>query len=171
MNSVLSALPCPHFTSVVTSGGKYKTNKKVIQSKSRWSIDLQSYVRAKPKKRGGGGKHTNVINNHSVYKMCDFLFTKLTEQTAVLQPDHGNCQPFGQLNATVESWILSYCPLFPAFSKQKCPFSLFPERPGSFANLFSQKFARIIVIFGHFNVKIALAVPLGAGTNLQHPRW
>lgn len=37
-------------------------------------------------------------------------------------------------------------------------FSLFPERSGSFTNLLSQKFARIIVILSHFNTKIVLAI-------------
>lgn len=105
--------------------------------------------------------------------MRNFLFTKLTEPTTVLQKDHRNCQAFGQLNATAESWVLSCCPLFPASSEQKCPISSFPERPGCFADFFSQKLARIIGIVSHVNMKIALTVLTGSWEQLNsiHPGW
>ena len=60
-------------------------------------------------------------------------------------------------------------PTPPSFLKTKMPifFFCFPERLGSFAHLFSPKFKRMRVIFGRFNMKIVLAVPLGSWDELE----
>lgn len=56
-----------------------------------------------------------------------------------------------------------------SFLKTKMPifFFCFPERLGSSAHLFSPKFKRVMVIFGRFNVKTVLAVPLGSWDELE----
>ena len=60
-------------------------------------------------------------------------------------------------------------PTPPSFLKTKMPlfFFCFPERLRSFAHLFSPKFKRMIVIFGRFNTKIVLVVPLGSWDELE----
>lgn len=69
--------------------------------------------------------------------MYNFLLTILTEQTELLQLDQGNCQPFGQLNATVERWILHSARSFQLSQNQNAYFPYFQK--GLKARQFAQQ--------------------------------